>query len=223
MVDYALQRLNMVESQVRPSDLTDRRVATAMLEVKREAYLPAALQGVAYSDGELLIRAGDDGAVGRQVLAPRTIAHMLQDLEMEAGDVVLLVGVGSGYEAALLSHIVQTVVGIESDQELASSAEAALAGEDVSNVAVVQGPLEDGVANEGPFDAVMINGGVDDVPPRLLDQLKDGGRLVAVRRDGGVTRLCLWRRVGGRFALNEGATAAAAVLPAFAREEAFVF
>jgi protein-L-isoaspartate(D-aspartate) O-methyltransferase len=223
MVDYALQRLNMVESQIRPSDLTDRRIAVAMLNVAREAYLPKSLRGVAYSDGELLLNDVADAEPGRQMLAPRTVAHMLQDLELEAGDVVLLVGVGSGYEAALLSHIVQTVVGVEPDKGLAASAEASLASEDVGNVAVVQHPLEDGVANEGPFDAIMINGGVDEVPPGLLDQLKDGGRLVAVRRDGGVTRLCRWQRVGVRFAQSDRETAAAAILPAFAKEALFVF
>ncbi|MGI9475134.1 MAG: protein-L-isoaspartate O-methyltransferase family protein, partial [Hyphomicrobiaceae bacterium] len=114
MVDFAEQRLNMVESQVRPNDLTDRRITSAMLEVAREAYLPAALQGVAYSDGELSLAAIEGAMTDRLVLSPRTIAQMIQALDLEARDVVLLIGTGSGYEAALLSLIAQTVVCIES-------------------------------------------------------------------------------------------------------------
>ena len=223
MVDFAEQRLNMVESQVRPSDLTDRRIMTAMLEVCREAYLPAALQGVAYSDGELSLRSIDGAQTEREMLAPRTIAQMIQTLELEAQDIVLLAGTGSGYEAALLSDIVQTVVCIETDKGLAAWAETALQNQHVGNAATVEGALDDGYASEGPYDAILINGGVDHVPARLLDQLKDGGRLVAIRRLDGVTRLVRWQRDGERYALLEQNAASARVLPAFEQEASFVF
>mgnify|MGYP001811651225 CR=1 FL=1 len=223
MVDFAEQRLNMVESQVRPSDLTDRRIMNAMLEVRREAYLPPALQGVAYSDGELSL-GSIAGVMGvREMLAPRTVAQMLQALELEASDIVLLAGTGSGYEAALLSHMVQTIVCVESDQGLSNWAEAALQDQDVGNAATVEGPLDQGFASEGPFDAIMINGGVDQVPAGLLDQLKDGGRLVAILREDGVTRLALWQRDGERYARREHNAAAACILPAFEREASFEF
>lgn len=223
MVDFAEQRLNMVESQVRPSDLTDRRITTAMLDVRREAYLPPALQGVAYSDGELSLAAIPGVMSDREMLAPRTVAQMIQALELEARDIVLLAGTGAGYEAALLSHIVQTVVCVESDKGLAAWAETALQDQDVGNAATVEGPLNEGFADEGPFDAILINGGVDQVPAQLLDQLKDGGRLVAILREQGVMRLVLWHRDGERFARREQNAAAARVLPAFERETSFEF
>ena len=223
MVDFKLQRLNMVESQVRPSDLTDRRITAAMLATAREAFLPQMLHGVAYSDGELVLPAAEAGGYGRSMLAPRTVAQMIQALELESGDVVLLVGAGSGYEAALLADMVQTVVGVECDAALAAAAEAALQEQDVSNAVIVQGPLDAGFMKEGPFDAIMINGGVDAVGDALLDQLKDGGRLVAVRRQAGVTRLARWQRVGERFSVVEYGAAAASVLPGFGVEPAFVF
>lgn len=223
MVDFALQRLNMVESQVRPSELTDGRIASAMLAVARETYLPDNLQGVAYSDGELSLAGIDGVSEARQLLSPRTIAKMIQALDLETQDVVLLVGVGSGYEAALLSHMAQTVVGVETDKGLHGWAEMALQKGDVSNAVVVEGALANGVAKEGPFDAILINGGVDHVNEGLLDQLKDGGRLVAIRRQAGVTKLVRWQRDGERFPADEQLSVAADVLPAFRKEEAFVF
>ena len=223
MVEFAEQRLNMVESQVRPSDLTDRRITAGMLEVAREVYLPANLQSVAYSDGELSLDGIKGAGIGRLVLAPRTIAHMLQLLELEAQDIVLLVGSGSGYEAALLSSIAQTVVGIEIDQALAKWSETALQSQDVGNAAIVESPLELGYAGEGPYDAILINGGVDDVPAGLLDQLKDNGRLVAIRRNGGLTRLVRWQRTGELYAMTELSVATAQVLPAFEHTASFVF
>lgn len=223
MVDFAEQRLNMVESQVRPSDLTDRRIAAGMSAVAREAYLPAGLQGVAYSDGKLDLDGIEGAADHRSVLAPRTVAQMLQVLELDAHDIVLLVGAGCGYEAALLSTIVQTVVGVESDTRLVKWAENALQEQDVGNAAIVEGALEQGYPAESPYDAIMINGGVDKVPDALLDQLKDGGRLVAIRRENGLTRLVRWQRSGERFAVSEFSVAAANVLSAFERRESFVF
>lgn len=223
MVDFAEQRLNMVESQVRPSELTDRRIAAGMLAVAREAYLPAELQGVAYSDGEHCLDGIEGLQAQRWLLAPRTVAKMLQALDLESQDIVLLVGAASGYEAALLSTMVQTVVGIESDAKLVDWSESALQEQAVGNAVIVKGALNEGYPTEGPYDAILINGGVDMVPDGLLDQLKDGGRLVAVRRENGLTRLVRWQRSGERFAVSAFSIATAQVLPEFEREVAFVF
>ncbi|MBU2534123.1 MAG: protein-L-isoaspartate O-methyltransferase [Alphaproteobacteria bacterium] len=223
MVDFALQRLNMVESQVRPSDLTDRRITNAMTRVPREAYLPASLQGVAYSDRELPLSGIEGANADRECLAPRTIARMIQELVINEHDIVLLVGAGCGYEAALLSHLAQTVVGTESDAALAQWAETALTGQDVSNAVIVQAALRDGYPSEGPYDAILINGGIDRIDEGLLDQLKDGGRLVAILRRGGVCRLTLWRRVGEHFSSVEHAIATANVLPSFDTKATFEF
>ena len=136
MVDFTVQRYNMVESQVRPSELTDRRIARAMMSVPREAYLPTVLHGVAYSDSDLPLDKVEGAVSGRQVLAARTIAMMIQSLEVRELDIVLLVGGGTGYEAALLSDMVQTVVCLESDDGLAAACEASLTEQGIGNVAV---------------------------------------------------------------------------------------
>ncbi len=223
MVDFSLQRHNMVESQVRPSELTDRRITRVMEVTPREAFLPPALHGVAYSDAELSLDKVTGATPGREMLAARTISMMIQSLEVGSADVVLLVGGGTGYEAALLADMVQTVVCLESDDALATAAEAALQGQDIGNVAVVKGELAQGYASEGPYDAILINGAVDDVGEELLDQLKDGGRLVAVHRLGQVQRVAVWYRTGERFSRVEKGGAAAPILPGFARDVAFSF
>jgi len=224
MVDFALQRLNMVESQIRPSELMDRRVADAMLSIARDVYLPDDLQSVAYSDGELpLVGSAGDGMKGREILAPRSIAQMLQALQLEADHVVLLVGVGTGYEVALAAQIAQTVVALEVNEALADAAEKVLVAEDVNNAAVVRGALEAGYADEGPYDAILINGCVDAVPEGLLDQLKDGGHLVAGRRAFGVCRIVRWQRAGDLYPTLEFAPMATVMLPGFEKKSEFVF
>jgi protein-L-isoaspartate(D-aspartate) O-methyltransferase len=178
---------------------------------------------VAYSDSELPLDGIEGAGGGRRILAARTVAMMIQALEVAEWDIVLLVGGATGYEAALLADMVQTVVCLESDEGLASSCEATLSELGIGNVAVVRDKLASGYASEGPYDAILVNGAVDDVGDELLDQLKDGGRLVAVHRMGQVSRVTIWQRTGEQYARVEKGTAGAPVLPGFARETAFSF
>lgn len=215
MTDFATQRKAMVDSQVRPSDVTDRRIPRAMLEVPREAFVPAAQQPVAYRDGDLKLPGG------RTLLSPRVLAKMMQHLEIADDAVVLDIGGGTGYPAALLSHMARQVVALECDAGLAERAKGML-GRD-GNVKVVTGPLPDGAADEGPYDAILVNGAVTDISPALLDQLKDGGRLMAVLIDRGVGRATLWRRFGSQFDRRPVFDASAPVLPGFEKKAEFVF
>ena len=215
MTDFSTQRKAMVDSQVRPSDVTDRRIPRAMLEVPREAFVPSTQQAVAYRDVDLRLTGG------RVLLAPRVLAKMMQNLELGDDAVVLDIGGATGYSAALLSHFAKRVVALESDPGLADRARGML-GRD-GNVKVVTGALTEGVADEGPFDAILINGAVTDVGPGLLDQLKDGGRLVAVMLDRGVGRAFVWRRFAMQFDRRPLFDATAPLLPGFEEKAAFVF
>ena len=217
MTDFALQRLNMVESQVRPSDVTDRRILRAMREVPRERFAPAATRQLAYMDEALRI------ADGRYLLAPRVLAKMVQLAELEAGAIVLDIGGGTGYSAAVLARIAQTVVALEQDAALAQLATAAFADLAIDNVAVVTGPHGVGMAAEGPFDAILLNGRVDEVPRGLLDQLKDGGRLIAIHGSGPHGRVVVHQRQGMAFDQRPAFDAGTPLLPGFERAAAFVF
>lgn len=221
-VDYALQRRNMVESQVRPSDITDRRISRAMLEVPRELFVPAERRSIAYMDENLSV-----GAPGsrpeRWLMAPRTLAKLVQLLDLGERDVVLDIGCGSGYSAAVLSRIAQTVVAVEANEELVADAGRALSEAGIDNVAVVAGDLANGFPAEGPYDAILLSGAVTELPPAIFDQLKDGGRLAAVVVNGGVGRAMQWRRIGGHFDCRPAFEAGVPLLPEFRAKPAFVF
>ncbi len=217
MVDTTLQRLNMVESQVRPSDVVDRRVPLAMREIARENFVPESARAVAYMDDTIAL--GD----GRALLPPRLLAKMIQQLAIEAGDVVLDIGCATGYSTAVLARLAQTVVALESDEKLAAQANAALADAGVDNAVVVRGALPDGHGDEGPYDAILINGAVSDVPAAILDQLKDGGRLVAIQNEDGYGRAKQWQRLDTHFDARVVFDAVAPVLPGFEKQTGFVF
>lgn len=223
MIDARQQRINMVESQVRPSDVTDRRIIRAMLEVPREAFVPPAIASLAYMDDEVTVAPARDGAPARRLMAPRTLAKLLQLADLGPDAVVLDVGCASGYSAAVLARIVETVVALESDPELAEVAARALEQQALDNVAVVTGDLELGYPSEGPYDAIVLEGIVQTVPEHLLDQLKDGGRLVAVVEDGPIGKATVWCRIGSAFSPREAFVAGAPALPGFVKPPAFVF
>jgi protein-L-isoaspartate(D-aspartate) O-methyltransferase len=182
MVDYAKQRVTMVDTQVRPSDVTKFPIIDAMLDVPREAFVPDARREMAYVGGPIEV------APGRVLLDGRTIAKMLDAADLEPGDVVLDIGCGLGYCTALLAHIADAVVAVEQDESLAAEAESNLSEHGIDNAAVVTGPLAEGHAKAGPYDAIMIFGGVEDLPGALLDQLRDGGRIVAIFMSGASAR-----------------------------------
>lgn len=217
MVDYAAARTKMVDGQIRPNDVTDHRIITAMLAIPREAFVPASLKPLAYLDRDVVL------AGGRAMLQPMVLAKMVQAAEIGASDVVLDVGCATGYSSALIARLASAVVAVEESTELANTAGDVLQTLGIDNVAVVEGALKDGLAAEGPYDVIIIEGAVEVFPDKIAAQLKDGGRLVVIEGLGGSARAMLYVRSGpdlsGRVIMN----AAAHLLPGFAREPAFVF
>lgn len=220
MVDYAIQRKNMVESQVRPSDVTDRRIIRAMLDLPRERFVPERLRPLAYMDGPVPLTSGE---ARRSLLSARTFAKLAQAAEIEPSAAVLDIGAGTGYGAALLASLAETVVALESDPQLLSAARHALQQADAGKVTLVEGPLADGRPSEGPYDAIIVEGGVEEVPPELLDQLKDGGRFVAIVGGGATGRATVWRREGSTYGQAGIFDATADVLPGFEKARTFAF
>ncbi len=221
MIDSKQQRINMVESQVRPSDVTDRRIIRAMLEVPREAFVPGGLHALAYMDEAVPVVHRAEGRPGRALLAPRTFAKLVQLAEIEAGDTVLDVGCATGYSTAVLARLAKSVVALEVDAALAARAAEALRQLHVSNAQVMRGPLEVGAPSQTPFDAILLEGAVPEAPQALLEQLKDGGRLVGVLADGAFGRAQVWRRTGKVIDARPAFDAGAEPLPGFARRAEF--
>lgn len=220
MVDMAALRTKMVDGQVRPSDVTDLRIIDAMLEIPREAFVPADLQPLAYLDRDLPVSADRRS---RCLIQPMIFAKMVQAAAIGSGDVVLDVGCASGYGSAVIARLASSVVALEEDPALAETATATLARLGVDTVTVVTGRLVDGHADEAPYDVILVNGSVEELPARLAAQLKDGGRLVVVVGTGFSARGMLYTRTGddvsGRVIMN----ASVPLLPGFAREPSFVF
>lgn len=215
MSNSTLQRKNMVESQVRPSDVTDRRITAAMLDVAREAFVPPAFKSLAYMDGE------PEVAPSRRMLAPRTLARLLQLASIEAGDRVLDIGAATGYCAAVIDRLAQEVVALEHDPALAEAAKTALA--EASKVKVVTGDLASGHKPGALYDVIVIEGAVETIPESLLEQLGFGGRLVAIEVAGGLSRAVLITRTQTAYNRRVGFDATAPRLPGFQKPKAFVF
>ncbi len=220
MTDFAMQRLNMVESQLRPSDITDRRILRAMADIAREAFVPIHMRATAYMDEDIRLTAPGQ-TPRRAMLAPRTLAQLIQLAEIEPAEHVLVVGAATGYEAAVVARLAGAVVALESDADLSRNAATAIAASGAGNIRMVVGELMHGHPAQAPYDAILCTGAVADVPPGLLDQLKDAGRLVAVSVIGGVGRGTIWRRNGMHYDRRAAFDARAETLPGFARQAAF--
>ncbi|RCW88325.1 protein-L-isoaspartate O-methyltransferase family protein [Paracoccus lutimaris] len=216
MTDFAQRRTMMVDTQVRPNEVTSYPVIEAMLNVPREQFVPDSRRDVAYAENNIEL------APGRVLLEPRTLGKMIDALNLQNDDLVLNVGSGYGYAAALMARIVEAVIAVEDNPEMAAEAETRLAAQDVFNVAVIKGPLVEGCASQGPYDAALVEGAIEEFPDTLTDQIADGGRVVALFREGqlGVVRLGLKRdgRINWRFAFNAGAP----LLPGFGHQKGFV-
>lgn len=219
MTDFAAQRRNMVDGQVRTADVTDLRIISAMLEVPRERFVPPQSASLAYLDLDLPV--GTGGAGRRCLLKPMVLAKLIQAADIAPTDRVLDAACATGYAAAVLARMAGEVVALEQDESLAQAARAAL--RPVANVSVVTGPLDRGWPASAPYDVILLEGATEVPPHDLCRQLKDGGRLVCVLGSGPGAKAMLYLRsgddVGGRPIFD----ATAALLPGFVKPPAFAF
>jgi len=216
MTDFATRRTVMVDTQVRPADVTKFPVIKALLSVPREAYVPRSLREAAYIGENLVI------APRRVVLEARTLAKLLDALDIQPDEMVLDLGCGLGYSTAVIARLAEAVIAVEEDAALAAQAEKTLASEGVDNAAVITGPLAQGAAKHGPYDVMTLQGAIETLPQALSDQLKEGGRIGCVFMEGALGVARVGYKVDGvvtwRFAFN----ATAPVLPGFELRRGFV-
>ena len=220
MFDFAAARRMMVDGQVRTADVTDLRLIAAMGELPRERFVPGSKAALAYLDLDLPV-AGGAGRAARCLLKPMVLAKLVQAAQIAASDHVLDVGCATGYSSALLARLAASVVALEEDRSLAHTAERSLA--DYPNVKVVAGPLIAGWPAAAPYDAIVMQGATEIVPDVLLDQLKNGGRLVCVLGLEPQRKAMLYRNTEGEVSGRPMFDAAAPLLPGFAQAPAFVF
>jgi protein-L-isoaspartate(D-aspartate) O-methyltransferase len=210
MVDYAAARLNMVEGQIKPNKVIDQALIDAMMAVPRERFVPADRRGVAYVDEDVAVGGG------RVLMEPRVLGRLLNDARITPAS--------TGYSAALVSRLAAKVVALEEDKTLLAAARGALSELGVQRVTLAEGRLAEGWAAEGPYDVILVDGAVADVPAALVAQLAPGGRLLTVVDDGDrVGRAMLVSAVDGVVSQRPLFDAATATLPGFERKPAFQF
>ncbi len=211
-------RFNMIEQQIRPWEVLDQDVLSLLTVVKREDFVPPALRDLAFVDTELPL------AQGQVMLAPKVEARLLQALHVGRHERVLEVGAGSGHMAALLAHKAQQVFSLEIRPALAAIAATNLRRAGINNAAVREGDGSFGLPAEAPFDVIVLSGSVAQVPQALLDQLKVGGRLVAVVGHEPMMRATLITRVAaGQVKREELFDTVAPRLQGFAEPPPFRF
>lgn len=213
--NYEQMRRAMVASQLRTTGVDDPRVLAAMGAVPRERFVPPERRALAYADAVVPL-----GGV-RALNPPMALGRMLTEARLRGPERALVIGAATGYSAAVLVRLVASVTALEQDEALAAFAREALA--DTPGIELVQGPLEAGWPAGAPFDFILIDGAVEEVPEAIVAQLADGGEAALALLDEGVTRLCVGRVAGGAFGTNCFTDAAAAILPGFAKPGLFRF
>ena len=209
-------RFNMVEAQIRTSNVTDPRIHAAMGAVAREKFVPHAARALAYADVPVAV------APGRYLLDPRSFAKLLQLAQITAEDRVLDVACGTGYSSAVLGRLAAEVIALEQDADLVRIASELLANV-VGKVEVVQGGLIEGVKGQGPFDVIFVNGAIEQTPDILLAQLAEGGRLVTVMRESGQARAWLFVKQNGQVGRRPDFDADVPLLAGFKKAMGFIF
>jgi protein-L-isoaspartate(D-aspartate) O-methyltransferase len=208
------RRLQMINAQLRTSDVNDLEILSAFTEVPREKFVAPGLQALAYADGEVAAA----GPKGRKLLSPRTLGLLLKCVAPVAGERALVVGGGSGYCAALLAALGLDVVALETD---ASAGRAATAGN--VRISHVEGALTEPPGGSGAFDVIVVNGAFESPPDRLIGALSSKGRLVGLSAASRAKRIVLFERSGGGISESALYDAAGDVLPGFGRAQAFAF
>jgi len=217
MPDYAAQRANMVEAQLRTNDVGDRRIQAAIGTIPRERFMPQSKRAMAYSDMPIEV------AQGRYLLDPRSFAKLLMLADIRPADAVLDVGCATGYSATVVAQLAKTVVALEQGAELVRLASDLIPACGATNAAVIQGSLVDGFKSKAPYDVIVVEGGIEEQPLALLSQLGEGGRLVAVIQIGAIGRAHIFVRENGHIGSRVGFDASVPVLAGFRKTVGFVF
>ena len=216
MTDYTTLRTTMVDTQIRPADITKFPIIDAMLKVRREMFVPDQMQQIAYTDS--IVYLGGD----RIVLDPRSFGKMLDAVNIQGDELVLDIGSGLGYSAAVIGKVCEAVVALEEDDDMASNSETILATEGCLNVAVLQGTLSEGVAKHAPFDVIVIEGAVEEISDELVKQLADGGRIAAIFSQKGQGVMRVGYKAQGKISWRFVCNAYAPVLAGFHKTHSFL-
>jgi len=216
---FSQARQTMVDCQLRPTKVTDERVIEAFASVPREAFVSRNQRAIAYIDEDLPLPGG------RCMMEPMVLARMVQALAIESDDNVLVIGASSGYGAAIMARLAASVIAVETRAQMVEKSQETLVSIGADNAVAIKGRLTEGFADEAPYDAILIEGAVETVPERILEQLGNGGRLAAVWRPDGraVGVASIWTQAGGSFVRKPLFDAQVPLLDEFRCKREFIF
>jgi protein-L-isoaspartate(D-aspartate) O-methyltransferase len=181
MRKFEKARQAMIDSQIHPLGVVSDNILEAFQTVPREEFVPPEKQGIAYCDEDIEIGGG------RYLMEPSVLARLLEHANLTQDHVVLTIGSGAGYTAAILSQLVSTVVAVENEALFVQQAQSIWDKHGYCNIAGVSGPLERGAPDSAPYDYIFFNGAVSDVPQNIKDQLKVEGSLFVLIKKAGQT------------------------------------
>ena len=215
MTDFKTRRKIMVDTQIRPSDVTKFPIIDAFLSITREKFVPDGKREAAYI--------GENFQIGqnRFILDPRTLAKLLEALDVQKDELVLDIGTGLGYSSAIISLIAELVIAVEDDSSLASEAEEILSEIGADNVVVQVSKLKDGAPEHGPYDVIILQGGVEEIPGSILKQLKNGGRVGAIFMEEGLGTAKIGFKSQDKINWRYSFNAAAPILGGFFKQKDF--
>jgi protein-L-isoaspartate(D-aspartate) O-methyltransferase len=217
-MDFEAARQIMVDSQIRPNDVANPHLVSALLSVPREKFVPKPRRSVAYSELEI------ETSEGRALWIPRDFAKLLKAVDPKASDIALVIGAGAGYETAVFAQLVETAIGLEADGALVTSTSERLAGMGSDRAVIVEGALDAGLAGQGPFDVIFVNGMVQTVPESWTDQLSELGRLgVVVETGRGLGEARVYTRSKGAVSYRKAFEASPPRFAQFDSEPEFTF
>lgn len=215
MTDFSARRTMMVDTQVRPSDVTKFPIIEAMLSVPREDFVPASQREAAYMGENIEL------SDNRVILEPRTLAKMLDVLDIGQDELVLDIGAGYGYSSAVIAHMAQAVVALEEDNAMVEDAKDALVAANADNVVIEHGPLVAGAEEHGPYDVIIIQGGVSHLPQAIISQLKEGGRIACLFMEDALGEVRIGYKMDEHISWRRSFNAGAPVLNGFERHIGF--
>ncbi|MEW7006797.1 protein-L-isoaspartate O-methyltransferase family protein [Lentilitoribacter sp. EG35] len=217
-MDFAAIRQQMVDNQVRTTDVTEHRLLDALLSVPREEFVPEDKKVLAYIDADIEL-----STEGRYVLEPSPLAKLIQAAEVRASEKVLEVGAGSGYVSAVLSHLADEVIALEIDSDLVTQAKDNLTAGGYNNVSVVSGDLAAGHKSNAPYDLIFVNGALGVEPVQLFTQMAEGGRMITVIGSGGAAQALLYVKENNQISSRKLFNISIPALPGFEKAAEFVF
>lgn len=217
MPDFSDARLNMLEGQVRTNDVSDKALQAVVSDLPRELFVPRAKQSIAYADENIEV------SDGRYLMRPRSFTKLVQAANIKPHDLVLIIGCGTGYSAAVIGRLADSVVAVEEDEMLAQKATSNLEDLEIDNVAVVNAPHNLGLADQGPYNVILVDGALPERQPAIEAQLANGGRMAVILQDGPIGTAMVITRDEDAFVAVPSFDAAVPPLSGFAKEKGFVF